>query len=772
MPANGYSQPELTRARTPIRKRAVVLGLTLALFMTWVQALLRLECSAAWFDIGTGNVPGGAIFCLLVLIGLNFVLELVGLARWRLNQAELLAVYALVAVTVSISTISGVQQLPAVMLTQFQQQTPENQWGELITDHVPDFLVPEGIRHQVGPYLDRLREAASACVGAGFAITGAVPATVIVLPRSNGPPGPGKADRDDGDTTKAEATRTPGRNTGWMRSPSELVDWRAFAPRLALARKYFTDHDLPKYKENFSTFFDGNGRVPWKLLMRPLLAWGLFATVLYWTYFCIMALARKQWVDNERLTFPIVIVPVTISQGGGNLRLFRNRMFVLGFLVAFVYALHLRLAGFISGLPTITLFVNLKTFLVNKPWNAIPMFLIFVNIPMFALAFLVPKDITLSFVFFNAVMTLLYPLGSALGWGGGSPQTPVALGRWPFYGEIGFGAFTGVLLVGVWLGRKHIRDVVIKAFAGRREIDDADEPMPYRLAFFGMVFGLVFLVGFACYAGMRVSLALLFFGIFFVYIFGITRVRAESALMGVGGPDWWGGTPEALFRGYAGSADLHPKSFAVMSNLSWVCGTPEGIMPPHQMEGFKMAGQANGSTRKLMLCMMVGVVVTLPLSIYCTHKGNYYTGAASVAGNQPIGFGARILSTVAEHLERKPKVDKPGLIATATAIAFSLFLAAMRSRFLWWPLHPVGFALGWSFWANSHWFSWLLAWAVKSLSLKFGGASTYRKILYMCIGLLVGTYTNSAIWLVYDLFTVKGGVWASRTFDTLLRVFT
>jgi len=753
-----------------VGKRAVLVGLGMTLFFTWVQAIVRLEWTAGWTDISTGCLPAAAITSLILLIGLNWILQRIGLARWRLNQPELLTVYALVAVAVSISSVSGIQSLPSMMMTQFQGQTAENRWGERITDYVPDILIPKGIRRRVGPYTARFAGSAGAMAAAQAGLAVGLPVVPMWPHRAAAPEDGAGMPPGVAPSEKAMDTATKESGGGFLRSPTELVDWRVFAPESKPTRRYFTDLSAPAYKANFSAFFDGGkgkAKVPWGLLARPLLAWGVYAAVLYLTFFCMMSLVRKQWVDNERLAFPIVIMPLAISQDGGNWKLFSNRMFLLGFIVAFIYAFHLSLPQLLPWFPQLRFFVNLKGFLANKPWNTIPMFLITINLVTFAFAFLVPKDVVLSFVVFNVLMTLTYPFGNALGWGQGNPQSPVGMARWPFFGEVGFGAFTGVLLVGLWMGRGHLRNIVVKAFTGAKEIDDSAEPMSYRLAFFGMIGGICILLAFAAYSGMKLSLAALFFGIFFVYILGITRVRAESAQAGINGPNWWGATPESLFLYYTGSTDLHVKSLAVMANMAWPCGNPTAIMPPHQIEGLKMATEARGRPRKLMLWMIIAVLVAIPLSLYCTFKGYYYAGATSTAGNKPTMFGNRIIMNVAQHIERKPVVDKPGITATLVGVTFSLFLAMMRARFLWWPLHPVGLALGWTFWANVHWFSWLLAWVTKSLTLKFGGASTYRKVMHLCIGILAGSFANGAIWALVPLLRAKGGHWA----DGVLRLF-
>ena len=53
--------------------------------------------------------------------------------------------------------------------------------------------------------------------------------------------------------------------------------------------------------------------------LQPMLIWTGFVTVLLFVMQCINVLIRKQWTDNERLTYPLVRLPleITDAQPGG-----------------------------------------------------------------------------------------------------------------------------------------------------------------------------------------------------------------------------------------------------------------------------------------------------------------------------------------------------------------------------------------------------------------------------------------------------------------------
>jgi len=50
--------------------------------------------------------------------------------------------------------------------------------------------------------------------------------------------------------------------------------------------------------------FEGAAAVPWSAWWLPLAAWLSFMASVLLATFCILALVRRQWITNERLTFP------------------------------------------------------------------------------------------------------------------------------------------------------------------------------------------------------------------------------------------------------------------------------------------------------------------------------------------------------------------------------------------------------------------------------------------------------------------------------------
>ena len=60
-------------------------------------------------------------------------------------------------------------------------------------------------------------------------------------------------------------------------------------------------------------------------------------------------------------------------------------------------------------------------------------------------------------------------------------------------------------------------------------------------------------------------------------------------------------------------------------------------------------------------------------------------------------------------------------------------------------------SMGWVM--DQIWFSILLAWLIKTLALRFGGASLYRKTVPFFLGLALGQIVVGGCWLLIDALT-------------------
>src|SRR5205823_9212520 len=115
-------------------------------------------------------------------------------------------------------------------------------------------------------------------------------------------------------------------------------------PELAPFVEYVPPWFAPSDTEALRQYFEGNhgGGVPWGLWLRPLAVWLTFWVALFAAGWCLMLLFRRQWLQHERLSFPLLILPLALTAEGeatrfGDRPLLRNPVFWLGLAVPVVF---------------------------------------------------------------------------------------------------------------------------------------------------------------------------------------------------------------------------------------------------------------------------------------------------------------------------------------------------------------------------------------------------------------------------------------------------
>ena len=84
-------------------------------------------------------------------------------------------------------------------------------------------------------------------------------------------------------------------------------------------------------------------------------------------------------------------------------------------------------------------------------------------------------------------------------------------------------------------------------------------------------------------------------------------------------------------------------------------------------------------------------------------------------------------------------------------------LTYVRVRFVWWPIHPLGFAVFEYRLMSFIWLSVMVAWMIKTTVLKYGGPKLYNRTKPFFLGLITGQICVSGVWLIIDYFTGAEG---------------
>jgi hypothetical protein len=188
---------------------------------------------------------------------------------------------------------------------------------------------------------------------------------------------------------------------------------------------------------------------------------------------------------------------------------------------------------------------------------------------------------------------------------------------------------------------------------------------------------------------------------------------------------------------------------AAMSHWFWRLNRSHHM--PAQLESFKIAQELQIPVRQLALPMLLAVVVAIPSAIWGFLHVVYRDGALAKCEGYAEWCGIESFQWLDSVLKNGFDVEPLRRYAVGGSVLFTSFLAFMKMRFLWWPLHPLGYCIGpglvWT------WFPFLLAWAAKLLILRYGGNHLYRRSVPFFMGLILGDYIAGGGWSLFGWFS-------------------
>jgi hypothetical protein len=513
----------------------------------------------------------------------------------------------------------------------------------------------------------------------------------------------------------------------------------------------------PKDPEVVQAFFTGTLRhVPWEAWAVPLLAWGTLLAALFWTMLCLNVLVRRQWVESERLVFPLVALPLELSWAGDPARAGSRRSSILaqpafwyGTAVAFGLGSAAQLSQYVPALPALPLRgIMLIDTLPNQPWNGIGPVEINLIFWLLGVAYLLPTDISLSAWLFYFIGRAENVYAVAAGTTGEPPS--VYSNDFPALFAQGAGAAIALTLLSLYAARNHLRAVLRRAFTGDPRVDDSDEFLSYRTAVFGAIAGIGIMLGWLALAGMRPWVAALLLALMLCYFFIFARIRAETGLgMGV---ILWPKMLNEMMLTFVGAKLMTVGDLAVLHAVRWLYfGSATGAVMAAQLEGLKLADEGGLRRRPVSGALLAATGVALVLALVWTTHTYYASGFVNmqIGGRSLSMVGSQVYWSYQNLLTSMNEGTGPqwrGIVAIGAGGAIATVLALLRTNFLWWPFHPIGFLAANSWGMHINWSMFLLGWLIKVGVTRYGGLQLYRRLLPLFLGLMVGDLVAQGLW--------------------------
>ena len=478
--------------------------------------------------------------------------------------------------------------------------------------------------------------------------------------------------------------------------------------------------------------FDG---VPWEAWLGPMAAWSVFFAALFGFTGCLMVLVRRRWTEEERLSFPLLSLPLTLSStsGFGFEHRSAKGLFWLGFgLAAGFNALNIARV-FAPGLPAPGFYVAFTDVFVDRPWTPLGAVTLFNMLEVIGIGYLVPLEVSFSAWFFYLANRLLAVGGTAAGY-----DKP----GFPFTQDAAAGGYVAVGLLLLW----SLRTALLK---GLRDAFRKGGDLSERWAWCGLVLSSIVATGFMIRAGLDTRLAVGFFAILALFTLVYARIRAETGVpLGFIYP--YGLPKEGLINalgfdtalGWAGTGGL-----VVFSLFAWMSRHhPMEEMAAYQLDAGKLGRESRVGAGWWALALSVAVAIGLATAFW-VHLDTFYTIGSNLAGggNGSGEFRATVAlqeyQTLSGRLSAPPPREWERLQAQGAGLVFTAALQWLRLKWIGCPFHPLGFLIGTSYGDSSNsFFPLFIAWLCKALILKGGGLRWYRAGIPAFLGLAIGHY--------------------------------
>ena len=515
------------------------------------------------------------------------------------------------------------------------------------------------------------------------------------------------------------------------------VTFHEYLPQWLVARPY--DNAMTWFWEGLPE----NGSIPWGFWVVPLFWWACFFLALFIVGASLAIIFRKQWVEHEKLTFPLMQVPLEMvadADSPGLLpRFANNRLFWSGFGLVF----------FIIGWNCISYFGSVSpiplggTNITIAP--SFPPILARLHFLVFGFAFFANLDVLFSIWFFRLLTILQEGMLTRYGFAISDPNAGLSS---PTAAQ-NLGGFFMFVFWGIWVARRHLRDVVRKALTGDPAIDDSHELLSYRKAVFGFVFATIYIVLWLHTAGIAFGVILfLLFCVFTLYL-GITRIVSETGIVLLDLPL----NAHDFTTSVLGTSNLSKYTLTGLGMTNAFARNWRTLGMVQMAHISKVSHEMWHKEKRHLFLVIAGTLgISMAFSVFFTiYLGYTSTGAYNFGEWGMKGGGQMFYANVVKWINNPSRLAGVDFGFVGMGALVTGMMIYFRRTFAWWPLHPVGLAIASAPATKMAFFSIFLAWLIKVILMKTGGVPLYRETRPFFIGILCAYVVGIALSFVVDL---------------------
>ncbi|RLE66103.1 MAG: hypothetical protein DRJ47_03295 [Thermoprotei archaeon] len=551
----------------------------------------------------------------------------------------------------------------------------------------------------------------------------------------------------------------------------------AYIPRLkSMVINWVPEFWTPKSTLVLRGIFLGETFTPWNIWLTPLLYWVSLAFSWEFLLLSISPVFEKIFVDMEKLPFPVTTIPLSIigEEGEpGSKRFLKSTGFIGGFILAFLFML----PDIINTILNNPSFLPSPSAMFSIDWLDIfpearyvlrgSVLQTTLHPLMFSFAYLLPIDVLftqwLTFIFYMVVLPavdiyFLHPerfreYATSQGYAWDMTISP-AYGFWRTEALTLIGGIYGLALFYLIYNWRTIKDIT-KNLLGESRRDAAS-----RLYIILFVVSITTVSSLLLLSGE--PLVMVFFTLLILLLssIGMCVIRASGGGNPLDGLVIGGNSNRlfslALFYDIGGALGLfNPRPSPTPSQQCFISLQNNIVLNGNTMawnplvfrvECHKVCSEYNLDEKKTFIfqaiALVVAILIAFPLTLWTFHtygiENLIYLYHSTIRDLFGEAYTRDLTLYYTNISPLNVQLSTPYLPQTLLGIIIVMILLYLRAVRPGFPLNPIGYILGGSFYTYYWWTSFFIAWIVKRTIIRIGGAELYKKTMDIIIGIIIG----------------------------------
>ncbi len=496
--------------------------------------------------------------------------------------------------------------------------------------------------------------------------------------------------------------------------------------------------------------------VPWDVWLTPLLNWFSFSVAMMAAMFCLGALLSRDWIERQRLAFPLVEVPLSLTGRDAfpTLRssILSNRVFWLGFAVPCALAVLAFLHRLSPSVPSPALWnihIGRNFAGMGLPWSALSDMRLSLLFPVIGITCMLPSEVSLSLWLFYALYLIQLLVWASFGIAAEGGTSSLSLNPVSFVHYQEAGGFIALSVLIIYQSRSALRRAWWSLLGRDQETHSPYAALAGRWALLGFAAANGFMLWWASRAGMSWWSFGLLMAVFYAVLIGCSRLVAAGGVMFVSNEF----TTRGVVLSAVGARAIGAQSLTMYTYV-WLAymADPMSLAMPQMVNSFKLIGQARVRGKLFTLAAGLAVIIMLGVGLPALLSVIHKHGASAIGYGS--GWPFRMFPNWAfgdlDAALRDPLPPDNWLrSAMLLGAVITAVLVWLNTRFVWWSLSPIGFLIASSYETNrSLWLNALIAWGLVTLIRRYGGLRLERTLRPAFLGLVLGSYLPSGVFAI------------------------